>query len=76
MFFCYLQAQPKEEVEHADILELNTIIGTLRQEKELLEQEKVCLRNRFLCLYVSRYIYGQIGVLTLLSFHSLICNKD
>lgn len=37
-----LQAEPKEEVEHADILELNTIIGTLRQEKEFLEQEKVC----------------------------------
>uniref|UniRef100_A0A672JJC9 GRIP domain-containing protein n=1 Tax=Salarias fasciatus TaxID=181472 RepID=A0A672JJC9_SALFA len=32
-----------EEVEHADILELNTIIGTLRQEKEALEQDKVRL---------------------------------
>ncbi len=39
------QAEPKEEVEHADILELNTIIGTLRQEKEVLEQEKVCLSD-------------------------------
>uniref|UniRef100_A0A3B5L5A5 Thyroid hormone receptor interactor 11 n=1 Tax=Xiphophorus couchianus TaxID=32473 RepID=A0A3B5L5A5_9TELE len=29
-----------KEVEHADILELNTIIGMLRQEKEVLEQEK------------------------------------
>lgn len=35
--------EPKEEVEHADILELNTIIETMRQEKEVLEQEKVCL---------------------------------
>uniref|UniRef100_A0AAQ4RI49 Thyroid hormone receptor interactor 11 n=1 Tax=Gasterosteus aculeatus aculeatus TaxID=481459 RepID=A0AAQ4RI49_GASAC len=33
-------AESKEEVEHADILELNTIIETLRQEKEVLEQEK------------------------------------
>lgn len=29
------------EVEHADILELNTIIGTLRKENELVEQDKV-----------------------------------
>lgn len=45
-FFTFLinQTEPKEEVEHADILELNTIIGTLRQEKEVLEQEKVCLK--------------------------------
>lgn len=28
-------------MEHADILELNTIIGTLRREKEAVEQEKV-----------------------------------
>ncbi|KAM9354481.1 thyroid receptor-interacting protein 11 isoform 2-T2 [Pholidichthys leucotaenia] len=34
------EVEPKEEVEHADILELNTIIGALRQEKEVLEQEK------------------------------------
>ncbi|CAN9501961.1 unnamed protein product [Ophioblennius macclurei] len=42
------EAEPKEEeeVEHADILELNTIIGTLRQEKEVLEQEKVDLQQR------------------------------
>ncbi|XP_034418796.1 thyroid receptor-interacting protein 11 isoform X2 [Cyclopterus lumpus] len=39
-------AEPKEEVEHADILELNTIIGTLRQEKEILEQEKLTLQDR------------------------------
>ncbi|XP_068577743.1 thyroid receptor-interacting protein 11 [Cebidichthys violaceus] len=38
--------EPKEEVEHADILELNTIIGTLRQEKEVLEQEKLSLQER------------------------------
>uniref|UniRef100_A0A671X690 Thyroid hormone receptor interactor 11 n=1 Tax=Sparus aurata TaxID=8175 RepID=A0A671X690_SPAAU len=41
-----LTAEPKEEVEHADILELNTIIGTLRQEKEVLEQEKLNLQER------------------------------
>ncbi|XP_069567707.1 thyroid receptor-interacting protein 11 [Brachyistius frenatus] len=40
------QAEPKEEVEHADILELNTIIGTLRQEKEVVEQEKSELQQR------------------------------
>ncbi|XP_071385206.1 thyroid receptor-interacting protein 11 isoform X2 [Centroberyx affinis] len=40
------EAKPKEEVEHADILELNTIIGTLRQEKEILEQEKLNLQER------------------------------
>uniref|UniRef100_A0A8D3D441 Thyroid hormone receptor interactor 11 n=1 Tax=Scophthalmus maximus TaxID=52904 RepID=A0A8D3D441_SCOMX len=38
--------EPKEEVEHADILELNTIIGVLRQEKELLEEEKLNLQER------------------------------
>lgn len=32
-----------EEVEHADILELNTIIDTLRKEKEEMEKEKVCI---------------------------------
>uniref|UniRef100_A0A8C4ZJH5 Thyroid hormone receptor interactor 11 n=1 Tax=Gadus morhua TaxID=8049 RepID=A0A8C4ZJH5_GADMO len=36
-------AAPREEVEHADILELNTVIGSLREEKERLEQDKVCL---------------------------------
>ncbi|KAF3700879.1 Thyroid receptor-interacting protein 11 [Channa argus] len=40
------ETEPKEEVEHADILELNTIIGTLRQEKEVLEQEKFQLQER------------------------------
>uniref|UniRef100_A0A3B4ACH9 GRIP domain-containing protein n=1 Tax=Periophthalmus magnuspinnatus TaxID=409849 RepID=A0A3B4ACH9_9GOBI len=39
-------ARLSEEVEHADILELNTIIGSLRQEKELLEQEKLQDRLR------------------------------
>ncbi|KAM9708218.1 thyroid receptor-interacting protein 11 [Menidia menidia] len=39
-------ADPKEEVEHADILELNTIIGTLRQEKEELEEEKLNLQHK------------------------------
>ncbi|XP_053192155.1 thyroid receptor-interacting protein 11 [Scomber japonicus] len=40
------EGEPKEEVEHADILELNTIIGTLRQENEDLEQEKLNLQER------------------------------
>ncbi|XP_059209076.1 thyroid receptor-interacting protein 11 [Centropristis striata] len=40
------EAEPKEEVEHADILELNTIIGTLREEKEVLEQETLALQER------------------------------
>uniref|UniRef100_A0A3Q3RA02 GRIP domain-containing protein n=1 Tax=Monopterus albus TaxID=43700 RepID=A0A3Q3RA02_MONAL len=40
------EAEPKDEVEHADILELNTIIGKLRQEKELLELEKFSLQER------------------------------
>ncbi|XP_068607857.1 thyroid receptor-interacting protein 11 [Brachionichthys hirsutus] len=34
------------EVEHADILEMNTIIGALRHEKEVLEQEKLDLEER------------------------------
>lgn len=38
--------EPKEEVEHADILELNTIIGSLRLEKEALQQEKLELEER------------------------------
>ncbi|PWA29733.1 hypothetical protein CCH79_00007885, partial [Gambusia affinis] len=42
----FSEAKPREEVEHADILELNTIIGMLRQEKEVLEQEKLELQHR------------------------------
>uniref|UniRef100_A0A3Q3WBH9 GRIP domain-containing protein n=1 Tax=Mola mola TaxID=94237 RepID=A0A3Q3WBH9_MOLML len=42
------QSDPKEEVEHADILELNTIIGTLRQDKEVLEQDKLKLQERLM----------------------------
>ncbi|XP_067277240.1 thyroid receptor-interacting protein 11 [Pseudorasbora parva] len=37
---------PTEEVEHADILELNTIIDTLRKEKEEIEREKLVLVER------------------------------
>uniref|UniRef100_A0A671L0P2 Thyroid receptor-interacting protein 11-like n=1 Tax=Sinocyclocheilus anshuiensis TaxID=1608454 RepID=A0A671L0P2_9TELE len=37
---------PTEEVEHADILELNTIIDTLRKEKEEVEREKLVLVER------------------------------
>ncbi|XP_040916393.1 thyroid receptor-interacting protein 11 [Toxotes jaculatrix] len=40
------EAEPKEEVEHADILELNTVIGALRQENENLEQEKLNLQEQ------------------------------
>lgn len=48
MFFFFphfhlMQSGPTEEVEHADILELNTIIDTLRKEKEEMEKEKVCI---------------------------------
>ncbi|XP_056445852.1 thyroid receptor-interacting protein 11 isoform X2 [Gadus chalcogrammus] len=38
------EAAPREEVEHADILELNTVIGSLREEKERLEQDKRSLQ--------------------------------
>ncbi|XP_028994653.1 thyroid receptor-interacting protein 11 isoform X2 [Betta splendens] len=38
--------EPNEEVEHADILELNTIIDSLREEKEVLEQEKFKLEEK------------------------------
>nr|XP_057912968.1 thyroid receptor-interacting protein 11 [Doryrhamphus excisus] len=41
-----LEAGAKEEVEHADILELNTIIGTLREEKEALQRDTVNLQQR------------------------------
>uniref|UniRef100_A0A673ZLI5 Thyroid hormone receptor interactor 11 n=1 Tax=Salmo trutta TaxID=8032 RepID=A0A673ZLI5_SALTR len=41
-----LQSETKMEVEHADILELNTIIGTLRKENELVEQDKRDLQER------------------------------
>uniref|UniRef100_A0A672Q2C3 Thyroid receptor-interacting protein 11-like n=1 Tax=Sinocyclocheilus grahami TaxID=75366 RepID=A0A672Q2C3_SINGR len=34
------------EIEHADILELNTIIDTLRKEKEEVEREKLALVER------------------------------
>ncbi|XP_061599526.1 thyroid receptor-interacting protein 11 [Cololabis saira] len=40
------ETEPREEVEHADILELNTIIGTLRREKDELEQEKLNLQQK------------------------------
>ncbi|XP_071000416.1 thyroid receptor-interacting protein 11-like, partial [Oncorhynchus clarkii lewisi] len=35
-----LQSETKMEVEHADILELNTVIGTLRKEKVVLSQRR------------------------------------
>ncbi|KAJ8289103.1 hypothetical protein COCON_G00017620 [Conger conger] len=38
--------EPRAEVEHADILELNTIIETLRREKAELEQERLDLLER------------------------------
>ncbi|XP_072533415.1 thyroid receptor-interacting protein 11 isoform X2 [Salminus brasiliensis] len=39
----FSESESNAEVEHADILELNTIIGTLRQENEELEKEKSTL---------------------------------
>ncbi|MBN3287042.1 TRIPB protein, partial [Polyodon spathula] len=39
------QNQSKAEVEHADISELNTIIKTLKEEKEQIEKEKEHLEN-------------------------------
>lgn len=41
----YFQINQSAEVEHADILELNTIISALRTEKEELEKEKVNYSN-------------------------------
>ncbi|XP_058843513.1 thyroid receptor-interacting protein 11-like [Acipenser ruthenus] len=38
--------QSKAEVEHADILELNTIITTLKEEKEQIEKEKTILKEQ------------------------------
>ncbi|MGH0169066.1 UNVERIFIED_CONTAM: hypothetical protein FKN15_078441 [Acipenser sinensis] len=38
--------QSKVEVEHADILELNTIITTLKEEKEQIEKEKTILQEQ------------------------------
>lgn len=42
----FSESGPMEEVEHADILELNTIIDTLRKEKEEMEKEKLVLLDR------------------------------
>ncbi|XP_073689902.1 thyroid receptor-interacting protein 11 [Garra rufa] len=47
-----------EEVEHADILELNTIIDTLRKEKEDVEREKLALVER-LTLAEERHKAGE-----------------
>uniref|UniRef100_A0A673LE73 Thyroid receptor-interacting protein 11-like n=1 Tax=Sinocyclocheilus rhinocerous TaxID=307959 RepID=A0A673LE73_9TELE len=49
---------PTEEVEHADILELNTIIDTLRKEKEEVEREKLALVER-LTLAEQRHKAGE-----------------
>lgn len=40
------ESAPAAEVEHAEVLELNTIIGALRKEKEAVEQEKLELLER------------------------------
>ncbi|KAL0969449.1 hypothetical protein UPYG_G00227520 [Umbra pygmaea] len=40
------ETEPKPEVEHADILELNTIIGTLRMEIDKLQKEKGSLQEQ------------------------------
>uniref|UniRef100_A0A8C2IQI2 Thyroid hormone receptor interactor 11 n=1 Tax=Cyprinus carpio TaxID=7962 RepID=A0A8C2IQI2_CYPCA len=47
-----------KEVEHADILELNTIIDTLRKEKEEVEREKLALVDR-LTLAEERHKAGE-----------------
>ncbi|KAK2896885.1 hypothetical protein Q8A67_011373 [Cirrhinus molitorella] len=47
-----------EEVEHADILELNTIIDTLRKEKEEVEREKLALVEK-LTLTEERHKSGE-----------------
>ncbi|KAL4656205.1 thyroid receptor-interacting protein 11-like [Arapaima gigas] len=39
-------SEPRVEVEHADILELNTIIETLRTEKAEIEKQKLDLQER------------------------------
>ncbi|XP_010877722.2 thyroid receptor-interacting protein 11 isoform X2 [Esox lucius] len=41
-----IEAEPRAEAEHADILELNTVIGTLRRENELVLQEKLILQDK------------------------------
>uniref|UniRef100_A0A671QWI8 Thyroid receptor-interacting protein 11-like n=1 Tax=Sinocyclocheilus anshuiensis TaxID=1608454 RepID=A0A671QWI8_9TELE len=51
-------SSPTEEVEHADILELNTIIDTLRKEKEEVEREKLALVER-LTLAEQRHKAGE-----------------
>ncbi|KAG9336763.1 hypothetical protein JZ751_003111 [Albula glossodonta] len=43
------ESEPKAEVEHADILELNTIIETLRREKAEVEQQRLDLLERVKC---------------------------
>ncbi|RVE57578.1 hypothetical protein OJAV_G00217560 [Oryzias javanicus] len=40
------EGERREEVEHADILELNTIIEALRREKEALNLEQTALQKR------------------------------
>ncbi|XP_038865191.1 thyroid receptor-interacting protein 11-like isoform X3 [Salvelinus namaycush] len=44
-----LEREPKSQVERADVLELNAIIGTLRKEKVMTEQEKMNLLERLAC---------------------------
>uniref|UniRef100_A0A672P5E9 Thyroid receptor-interacting protein 11-like n=1 Tax=Sinocyclocheilus grahami TaxID=75366 RepID=A0A672P5E9_SINGR len=51
-------SSPTEEVEHADILELNTIIDTLRKEKEAVEREKLAFVER-LTLAEQRHKAGE-----------------
>ncbi|XP_056108990.1 thyroid receptor-interacting protein 11 [Rhinichthys klamathensis goyatoka] len=52
------ESGPLEEVEHADILELNTIIDTLRTGKEEMEREKLALLER-LTLAEERHRTGE-----------------
>ncbi|KAJ7988761.1 hypothetical protein DPEC_G00312570 [Dallia pectoralis] len=41
-----IETEPRAEVEHADILELNTVIGTLRREQEMVLQENRTLQDK------------------------------
>lgn len=63
----FSESGPMEEVEHADILELNTIIDTLRKEKEEVEKEKLVLLDR-IALVEERHRSGEpesVGELSL-----------
>lgn len=59
-------------MEHADILELNTIIEALRREKEALTLEKVGLHADQCSTRLVRLQTGDV----FLRLHRPICNSD